>query len=213
MICPFTSTGWRVRIGMNDLILNRVHCRKCGDIITSYTIDSTEWCSCGAVALGNANHHQKQFYGGKYPDIAGGNNKIDEDLGRPILNRVRCRKCGDIIRSMYTHDFVNCKCDSIAIDGGNEYQRLTGELADMDLSWSVYENQKIDVARHLSNSEYRLLLQVHENFISRIEPVKREEYHLSKMIQVLRNLKEDCLEVRFSNNNYHYYKDGTCILW
>lgn len=40
-----------------------------------------------------------------------------------LRNRCQCKKCGDIIESKYTHDYVRCKCGSIATDGGTEYQR------------------------------------------------------------------------------------------
>ena len=39
-------------------------------------------------------------------------------------NRVRCKKCNDIIESLYTHDFKRCKCGAIFVDGGQDYQRL-----------------------------------------------------------------------------------------
>lgn len=32
------------------------------------------------------------------------------------LNRIKCKKCGDIITSEYTHDFKWCKCHSCAVD-------------------------------------------------------------------------------------------------
>lgn len=57
----------------------------------------------------------------------------------PIVNKVRCKKCDDIIESIHTHDMVWCKCKSIAVDGGNEYQRLTGKLENIDTSYSEYK--------------------------------------------------------------------------
>ena len=40
-----------------------------------------------------------------------------------IRNRIRCKKCGDIIESKYTHDFKECSCKSCFVDGGHEYLR------------------------------------------------------------------------------------------
>lgn len=64
---------------------------------------------------------------------------------KPVVNKVRCKKCDDIIESKHRHDFVTCKCKSIAVDGGNDYQRLTwkeGKLEDyIDTSLSVYEER------------------------------------------------------------------------
>lgn len=39
------------------------------------------------------------------------------------VNKIRCKKCGDIIESKTPHDFKYCKCKSVAVDGGKEYLR------------------------------------------------------------------------------------------
>lgn len=57
---------------------------------------------------------------------------------RPIVNKVRCKKCDDTIESKHTHDLQSCKCKSIYIDGGTEYQRYGGEVELIDFSYSVY---------------------------------------------------------------------------
>ena len=44
--------------------------------------------------------------------------------------RVECLKCGDIIRSYYTHDFKYCKCKAVFVDGGDTYLRIGGEFSD-----------------------------------------------------------------------------------
>ena len=43
-----------------------------------------------------------------------------------VRNRVKCKKCGDIIESKHRHDFVWCKCQSIFTDGGKDYVRRGG---------------------------------------------------------------------------------------
>ena len=35
-----------------------------------------------------------------------------------IRNRIKCKKCGEIIESMSRHDFKFCKCGAVAVDGG-----------------------------------------------------------------------------------------------
>jgi hypothetical protein len=47
-----------------------------------------------------------------------------------IRNRIRCKVCGEVLESKYTHDFVPCKCyresggsKGCVCDGGNEYLR------------------------------------------------------------------------------------------
>ena len=48
-----------------------------------------------------------------------------------ILNRAKCNKCNDIITSYHGHDYITCKCGLIAVDGGTNYLRRTGEPSDM----------------------------------------------------------------------------------
>lgn len=45
-----------------------------------------------------------------------------------LQNMVKCLKCGDMPFSKSRHDFVSCKCGSIAVDGGMEYLKRTGNL-------------------------------------------------------------------------------------
>ena len=42
-------------------------------------------------------------------------------------NRIKCVSCKQIIESVYRHDFVQCKCGKIAVDGGKDYLRRLGE--------------------------------------------------------------------------------------
>ena len=52
-----------------------------------------------------------------------------------IHNRVKCVKCGDIIESKTRHDFIECSCRSIFVDGGKDYLRRGGHLENIiDLS-------------------------------------------------------------------------------
>lgn len=70
-------------------------------------------------------------------------------MKRVIVNRVRCKKCDDIIESVHSYDFERCKCGAIFIDGGKDYQRYgwgmdlneNAKLEDyIDFSYSVYED-------------------------------------------------------------------------
>lgn len=38
-------------------------------------------------------------------------------------NRIKCKKCGDIIESFYRHDYKWCSCGNCAVDGGHDYLR------------------------------------------------------------------------------------------
>ena len=39
------------------------------------------------------------------------------------INAARCLSCGDIILSTYRHDFQECSCGSLFVDGGLDYHR------------------------------------------------------------------------------------------
>lgn len=58
-----------------------------------------------------------------------------------IINKIRCKKCGDIIESTYRHDFKFCKCGTVAVDGGKDYLRRCGKHEDWEeLSVSADRN-------------------------------------------------------------------------
>lgn len=42
-------------------------------------------------------------------------------IERIKTNKIRCKKCGDIIESTNVHDFKWCSCGAVAVDGGLEY--------------------------------------------------------------------------------------------
>ena len=48
-----------------------------------------------------------------------------------IKNKAQCGLCKDIIESTYRHDFKECKCGAIFVDGGKDYLRRGGELDDI----------------------------------------------------------------------------------
>ena len=63
-----------------------------------------------------------------------------------IHNRIRCRKCGDIIESKTVHDFRICACGACAVDGGRDYLRRCGNPEDWeDCSEVRYENQTLEM--------------------------------------------------------------------
>ena len=53
-------------------------------------------------------------------------------------NRIKCKKCGDVIESTFTHDFRFCTCGAIAVDGGHEYLKRYGNPEDIE-DLAVYE--------------------------------------------------------------------------
>lgn len=49
-----------------------------------------------------------------------------------LVNKIRCKKCGEEIESIYTHDFRSCKCGACAVDGGHDYLRRCGDQNDWE---------------------------------------------------------------------------------
>lgn len=69
---------------------------------------------------------------------------------------------------------------------------------------------RLPVASHLTDAEYRLLLEVYANHNSNIGLKERMNYDLSKVMRVERNVIELCLNVHFHNGEwFKYYRDGT----
>ena len=57
-----------------------------------------------------------------------------------VHNRIRCRKCGDVIESETVHDYQACSCGACAVDGGKDYLRRCGYTENWeDLSEVVFE--------------------------------------------------------------------------
>jgi hypothetical protein len=46
--------------------------------------------------------------------------------------RVRCKKCGDVVQSMYRHDFKWCKGEHFFVDGGSAYLHCGGDMDAME---------------------------------------------------------------------------------
>ena len=55
-----------------------------------------------------------------------------------LVNKIRCKNCGDIIESKSVNDFKFCQCKSVAVDGGHDYLRRVGEFDDWE-DMSVFE--------------------------------------------------------------------------
>ena len=56
--------------------------------------------------------------------------------------KIRCLICKDIIESKHRHDFVWCRCSSVAIDGGREYTKITGSHTDWEYVNEIRESGK-----------------------------------------------------------------------
>ena len=60
-------------------------------------------------------------------------------MERILVNKIRCKKCNEIIESTHRHNFKVCKCGAVAVDGGLDYLRRCGNREDW-AELSEYEN-------------------------------------------------------------------------
>lgn len=65
-----------------------------------------------------------------------------------LSNQAKCLKCGDEIYSAFTHDFKECSCGEVFVDGGMEYIRHG--FTDP----STYEDMSIEI----SDTEYNAVM-------------------------------------------------------
>lgn len=47
-----------------------------------------------------------------------------------ISNKIKCKKCGDIIESKSTNDYKRCSCGAVAVAGGKDYLKRIGKEED-----------------------------------------------------------------------------------
>lgn len=47
-----------------------------------------------------------------------------------ISNKIKCKKCGDIIESKSTNDLKRCSCGAVEVDEGTEYLNRIGNEND-----------------------------------------------------------------------------------
>ena len=57
-----------------------------------------------------------------------------------IRNIARCTKCNSTIESKHVHDMVWCLCRKIAVDGGTEYLKRSGDFAYLEDLSEVIES-------------------------------------------------------------------------
>lgn len=69
-----------------------------------------------------------------------------------IKNAIKCLKCGDVIESRHSHDYQQCTCKTISINGGRKSQHVGGDLEYISFEPSVVKKVKKD------SQEYRDLM-------------------------------------------------------
>lgn len=49
-----------------------------------------------------------------------------------LVNKIRCKRCNDVIESTHRHNFMVCKCGAVAVDGGTDYLKRSGNREDWE---------------------------------------------------------------------------------
>lgn len=57
-----------------------------------------------------------------------------------IINRAKCKLCGDIITSEHRHHFVTCSCGEITVDGGTDYLKRSARHPENLIEMSVFSD-------------------------------------------------------------------------
>lgn len=65
-------------------------------------------------------------------EVRMGDNKI-------LRNMAECAQCHDFVESTHVHDFQQCSCGAIAVDGGHEYLRRSAKDFDNLIDRSIVE--------------------------------------------------------------------------
>jgi len=63
-----------------------------------------------------------------------------------LQNQIRCLKCKDEPYSTHRHDFVECSCGTVAVDGGLDYLKRVGDLGDWkEMSINIPEGLSLNL--------------------------------------------------------------------
>lgn len=96
----------------------------------------------------------------------------DREIHQIVSNQVQCSSCGDSPYSAHHHDYKECKCGFVAVDGGQSYLRrvfhssTTKEhyqersiVADKSLciTWIYDIQQAIDTKRNAAGIAYAIM--------------------------------------------------------
>lgn len=115
--------SWRPRRG----ILNKIH-MKSQDLdkrIKCYYCNSKEHKNCKWCVEHAPKCWMCRFYD---KDELTKEEREQINAGDIRINRIQCLKCKDIITSNNRHDWKQCKCKAVFIDGGSCYSRQGGSL-------------------------------------------------------------------------------------
>ncbi|MCR5704228.1 MAG: hypothetical protein K6G85_06360 [Eubacterium sp.] len=69
---------------------------------------------------------------------------MEKIIRKIVINKAKCKICGDILESTSRHDFKQCKCKSMAVDGGHDY---------ISRAWDPQYGDKDDIIEEMNEVE------------------------------------------------------------
>lgn len=128
-----------------------------------------------------------------------------------LVNRVQCRKCGDIIESNDTYDMKRCSCGAVAVDGGHEYVKRVGNDENI-IELSEYEDNStrninitpFDFSKTVSNLDmYQHLCYYYNESINNLKIIddnkKKAFSNFKELYHLLKNEYKEYSKVKNSN--------------
>lgn len=115
-------------------------------------------------------------------------------MDKIITNKIKCRTCGDVIESVFTHDLKRCQCGAVEIDGGKEYLRRSAKSIDdfIELSTVINADDEIQEKDMLDTGVSKELFQ-------KFPPCLKREILLIKKARLGEiELPVDCLQDEIS---------------
>jgi len=121
-------------------------CTNCGDLF-KITTKEMRACKCGkawgqyapngwhavyggskAVPLLLSNHEIIRLVSGsiKNADLSKAASDHPRYIHEKKAPKIRCKKCRTVVYSLYRHDYRECACGAVALDGGFDYSRIIG---------------------------------------------------------------------------------------
>lgn len=80
-----------------------------------------------------------------------------------------------------------------------EENSLKAVLTEKDYS------KKLPVAQHLSDEDYKILINTYARHNSFMGLAQRDTYSLANVVKVEKNTKENCLNVYYANGDWWHY--------
>ena len=114
-------------------------------------------------------------------------------MDKIITNKIKCRTCGDVIESVFTHDLKRCQCGAVEIDGGKEYLRRSANSIDDFIELSTVINEDEIQEKDMID------LGVSRELFQKFPPCLKREILLIKKVRLGEiELPVDCLQDEIS---------------